>query len=59
MHNQDMPYKMMYIVQREQVGVVGALSAFFNDSLDLHSAESRELACTRMVGQRWGGRKLV
>mmetsp|Transcript_16958 Transcript_16958/g.28299 ORF Transcript_16958/g.28299 Transcript_16958/m.28299 type:complete len:502 (-) Transcript_16958:275-1780(-) len=33
------------------VGVVGALSAFFNDSLDLNSAESRELACTRMIAK--------
>ena len=36
-------------VMKPQVGVVGALSAFFNDSLDIHSPESRELACTRMV----------
>ena len=28
---------------------MGALSAFFNDSLDIKSPESRELACTRMV----------
>ena len=31
------------------MGVVGALSAFFNDSLDIRSAQNRELACTRMV----------
>ena len=39
----------IFCVMKPQVGVVGALSAFFNDSLDIHSPESRELACTRMV----------
>lgn len=32
------------------VGVVGALSAFFNDTLDVSSPSQRELACTRLVG---------
>ena len=31
------------------VGVVGALSAFFNDNLDITSPSQRELACTRLV----------
>jgi citrate synthase len=34
------------------VGVVGALSAFFNDTLDVSSPSQRELACTRLVRVR-------
>ncbi|CAE7588782.1 ccsA [Symbiodinium microadriaticum] len=33
------------------VGVVGALSAFFNDNLDITTPAQRELACTRLVAK--------
>lgn len=33
------------------VGVTGALSAFFNDSLDISSPEQCELACTRLIAK--------
>jgi len=33
------------------IGVVGALSAFFNDSLDISDPESRELAAYRIIGK--------
>ncbi len=33
------------------VGIVGALSSFYHDSLDLHSAESRLLACYRLIAK--------
>lgn len=33
------------------VGVVGALSAFYHDSLDLHDPDQRELASTRLIAK--------
>lgn len=33
------------------VGVVGALSAFYNDSLDIHDANQRQLAAIRMIAK--------
>ena len=33
------------------VGVVGALSAFYHDSLDINNAEHRELAAMRLLGK--------
>lgn len=33
------------------VGVVGALSAFFNDNLDISSPAAREIACTRLIAK--------
>jgi citrate synthase len=33
------------------VGVVGALSAFYHDSLNIHDPEQREIACLRLVAK--------
>lgn len=33
------------------VGVVGALSAFYHDSLDVHDENQRELACKRLIAK--------
>lgn len=33
------------------VGVVGALSAFYHDSLDIHDAEQREVAAERLIAK--------
>ena len=33
------------------VGVVGALSSFYHDSLDIHDEEQRELACYRLIAK--------
>lgn len=33
------------------VGVVGALSAFYHDSLDIHDPKQREVACVRLVAK--------
>jgi citrate synthase len=33
------------------VGVVGALSAFYHDSLDIHDAEQREIASLRLIAK--------
>ncbi|MES2252925.1 MAG: citrate synthase [Pseudomonadota bacterium] len=33
------------------VGVVGALSSFYHDSLDIHDEALREIACLRLIGK--------
>lgn len=33
------------------VGVTGALSAFFNNDLDIHDPHMREIACTRLIAK--------
>jgi citrate synthase len=33
------------------VGVTGALSAFFNNDLDINDHKQREMACTRLIAK--------